>query len=301
MHGPGGRSKLMKRVCTVVILFVCATVCGSGCALNKLIANRTADVLAAGSSAFNEEPDLDFARQALPGSLKMAEALLKSSPENPTILSMLAQGYCSYAFGFLEDGEQRDVERAKAFYLRGYRYGLASLDRSVRDFAAKDLEGFERAVSRVQGDDIPRLFWAAYCLAGWVNLNKTEVSAIAELSRAEAMFRQVLARDEKFYHGGPHVFYGAFFGGRPRILGGDPAKAREHLERAVGISSGRFLIPKLYLAQFVAVPAQDEGLFERTLREILEAPVDLMPEERLANQIAKRKAEKLLAMKKDLF
>ncbi|MGK5088557.1 TRAP transporter TatT component family protein [Bdellovibrionota bacterium FG-2] len=274
----------------------------NSCSINRMAVNRAADMFSEASVSFNEEADWAFARDAMPANLKMMEGMLKVSPDNKTFQSMLAQGYCSYAFGFLEDsGSPADIERAKGLYMRGYSFGMAALPEKVRTFAQGNLEEFQKAVSSLEGDDVARLFWAAYCLGGWVNLNKADIGAVADLSRAEVMMHRVLDANENFYYGGAHLFYGVYYGARPKMLGGDPKKAKDHFDRASRISQGKLLMSKLYLAQFYAVPTQDEELFEKTLKEVLDAPVDLLPAERLANQIAKRRATKLLASKKDLF
>ena len=45
----------------------------------------------------------------------------------------------------------------------------------------------------------------------------------------------------------------------------------------------------------------DEELFKRLLTEVLDAPADALPEARLANEVAKRKAKALLEKTDDLF
>ncbi|OFZ18163.1 MAG: hypothetical protein A2X94_03365 [Bdellovibrionales bacterium GWB1_55_8] len=272
----------------------------SGCSMNSIAVKSTIGVMGPAVQAFNEEGDFEFARDAMPANLKMMEGLQKSAPDDETLLTLLAQGYCSYAFAFLEDaGTPESLERAKQMYLKGYRYGMRALSDDVRKYASGDLELFEKSVAEV--DEVGPLFWSAYCLGNWININKQDVSAVAELTRVEFMMKRSLSLDPGYYNGAAHLFYGAYYGGRPRMLGGNAEKAREHLEKSITQTGGRFLMPKLFLAQFYAVPTQDEELFEKTLREILDAPSDIMPSERLANQVAKRRAGKLLAQKKDLF
>lgn len=274
----------------------------NGCSLNKFTANTTAGLLGEGSTVFNEEVDLGLARDSMPANLKMMEALLKASPDNDTMLTMLAQGYCSYAFAFLEDSDNpNDLERAKALYQRGFTYGMRALPKKVRETSKTSLADFEKAVSDVDKDQVPQLFWTAYCLGNWVNLKKADIAAVAELPRVEIMMRRVLDQDETFYNGGVHLFYGVYYGSRPKMLGGNPQKAKEHFQKALRMSDGKFLMPKLFMAQFYAIPTQDEALFKSSLEEVLKAPADLMPSERLANQVAKRRAEKLLAAQKDYF
>ena len=272
----------------------------SGCSVKRFAAETTVGVMGPAAQAFNEEGDLEFARAAMPANLKMMEGLLKSAPGDRDLLTLLARGYCSYAFAFIEEsGKVPDLARAKRMYQRGYRYGLEALPEGVRANASGDLESFSRAVENT--DDVAPLFWSAYCLGSFVNISKDDVAAVAELSRVEVMMKRILALDETFYHGSAHLFYGAYYGGRPKMLGGNQDKAREHLERAIKLTEGKFLMAKLYLAQFVAVPSQDEVLFESTLKEVIDATEDVMPDERLANLIVKQRAQALLNRKKDLF
>jgi hypothetical protein len=49
------------------------------------------------------------------------------------------------------------------------------------------------------------------------------------------------------------------------------------------------------------VQAQDRDLFEKSLREVISAPADILPEQRLANEVAKQKAKILLEQVDDLF
>ena len=92
-----------------------------------------------------------------------------------------------------------------------------------------------------------------------------------------------------------------YYGGRAEMLGGDPSKAKEYLERAIEISQGKHLMARFLLAKYYAVPAQDRELFERTLQEILLAPTEQFPEQRLANELAKRRARRWLKHTDEIF
>src|SRR5215510_10451853 len=111
----------------------------AACNLTKFTANQTAGVLKAATPAIAQESDLQLAREAAPASLKTVEGFLMASPENEIFLSVLAQGYCEYAFGFLEsdalaarlsrrtDLEEAAGKRATGLYLRCMNYGLKLL------------------------------------------------------------------------------------------------------------------------------------------------------------------------------
>src|SRR6266511_227152 len=102
----------------------------AACNMTAFTANQTAPVLKAAAPAFNQESDLQLAREAAPGQLKTVEGFLLASPDNGTFIALLAQGYCEYAFGFLEgdliearwanngDAEAMLTKRATGLYLR---------------------------------------------------------------------------------------------------------------------------------------------------------------------------------------
>src|SRR5687767_7986523 len=96
----------MRRVLSSSTLLAAAWVAIPACNLVKLTADSTADVLEVAMPAINQESDPQLAREAAPGQLKTVEGFHLASPDNPKLIKILAQGYCEYAFGFLEN----DVE-----------------------------------------------------------------------------------------------------------------------------------------------------------------------------------------------
>ncbi|MBK8720192.1 MAG: hypothetical protein IPN32_36630 [Deltaproteobacteria bacterium] len=100
-------STVFCRLRTAVVL-AGALACAAACNLNKLTANATSGMLEFGAVAMDRESDLEFAKDAFPASLKTLETFLISSPENQSLLLLLARGYNSYAFAALE----AELERA---------------------------------------------------------------------------------------------------------------------------------------------------------------------------------------------
>ena len=124
--------------------------------------------------------------------------------------------------------------------------------------------------------------------------------AVADLPKVAAAMERLRALDPGFYYGGADLFLGAYYALRPKMLGGDPARAKAHFEAALAASGGRFLTAKLLYAQYYAVAAQDADLFKRLNGEVLAESPDL-PEARLANAVAKLKAKRLLEKTDELF
>ena len=271
----------------------------SGC-VQTIAVNTVGGIADEGFSAFTEEEDLDFAEKALPGNLKLLEVMLKNSPDNTRLLRLLSEGYNSYALGFLED---KDPDRARAFYLRGRDFGLrilrqnSDLEKALRG-TPDDLKA---ALAKLSAEDVPAVFWTAFGWGSYIYLSLSNTDAIGDLPRAEMLMNFVVATDSTFYYGGAHLFLGTLYGSRPRLLGGDPAIAKDHFEAALRINRGRFLMTYVYYARSYAVQTQNEALFEELLTKVQNTPLDILPEFRLANAIAKKKAELLLARKAELF
>ncbi len=262
----------------------------SGCTLKQLAVRSTAAIIEDTFAAFNEEEDPVLAEAAAASNLKLLEGLLKSDPANPKLLLLASRGFGGYAFAFTEE---KDSDRAGRLYLRGRDYGLRLL--RLHGFSPPGrLDAFQSAVKKLGGEAVPAVFWTAYNWANWINLNQNSPRALADLPRAVALMQRVLKLDEKYFYGGAHVFFGSYYGGRPKIAGGDVRAARRHFERAVEISQGKFLLNWMFYARYFAIPSQDREVYVKLLRKVTKAPRGILPAERLANTIARRRAERML-------
>ena len=271
----------------------------SGC-LRTIAVSTVGGIADDGFEAFTSESDLAFAEQALPANLKLMEVMLKSDPDNERILRLLSQGYSSYALGFLEG---KDDARAREFYIRGRDFGYRIMRRDARLAQALDgtVDDLKAELATRGKDDVPGVFWSAFGLGSYIQLSLTEPSALADLPKAEAMMEFVDRVDSSYYYGGADLFLGTLAGMRPKMLGGNPEKAKAYFEKALRLSGGKFLITYDYYASAYAVPTQNEELFTELLGKVQGASLDILPEFRLANAIAKEKAAALLAKKADLF
>jgi len=282
-----------------IVPFLAAAFLFQGC-LQTIAIRSMGGILDNGFAAFNEESDVQLAHEALGSNLKLIEGLIKSDPDNRQFLLFAAQGYNAYALAFCEDDS---VERARVFYLRGKDYGMRVLLKNERFKAAltADIDSFRNAVNSFSKDDVPALFWTALNWGSYINITRTDVAGLADLSRVRAMVDFVARTDPRYYYGGAYLFLGTLEAGTPKMLGGQPEKAKAYFDTAFAMSGGKFLMWKVYYAKMYAVQVQDQPLFEATLKEVADASIDILPEARLANAVAKRKAERLLAQEQDLF
>jgi hypothetical protein len=148
---------------------------------------------------------------------------------------------------------------------------------------------------------VAAMFWTAGNWGKWIDMNRDDPEAIAQLSRATALMQRVIDLEETFYYGGAHMFFGVYYGSRAPTIGGNFKKSKWHFDRAREITDGKLLVPDLLRAQYLARQQFDQKAFHRLLTGIVNAPDNLMPELALQNQIAKRKAAALLKRESEWF
>ena len=265
------------------LLLLAALAALAGCSLNRTAARVTSGVVDAGLPAVFSQSDPQYVKEALPANLQLMEILLASDPGNKALLLNAAQGFCGYAFMFLED---EDPARASVFYLKGQAY------------AGRALDGATAATAKKR--DAHPLFWHTFCKALYMNINRDKPEAIAEIPSLEPAALRLLELDPGYYYNAAHDIMGAYYAIRPRMLGGNPEKAAEHFELALKGAGADFHLSRFLYAKMAAVAAQDADLFERLLGEIISAELK-DGDTRLANEVAKLKAQKLLEKKDELF
>lgn len=301
--------KFLITISLVLFFFFSAS-----CTPKKIASDITAQIMASGAPAFEMESDVEIARDTGLTMLKMIEAFQYDNPKNKTLNTLLARSYANYAQGFLEfemmkhkgsDYQlyQKYLNRAKRFYEKGKNFGLKALMRNAGFKRAlnKDLETFKKALKSFGRSWVPELFWTAMNWGSLINLSKDDPLAIAAFPKVEAMMARVLELDENYFYAGPHLFFGFAYGARPQMFGGDPGKSREHFEKAIQAYNRKFLMGLVYYAQVYATRIQDRHLFDQLLLEVANADSSVLPKARLANELAKQRAQWLLSHKDQYF
>lgn len=239
------------------------------------------------------EPDPELARSAISTNLKILDALILNNPDDKDLLTRAAQSYSGYALMFVEDV---DPIRASDFYTRALEYGLRALAVRYPDFVKKPLsfQAFKKACNSLRAEDIEAVYWTAAAWAGRLNLKKSSPKAVAEFPRVKHLMRWVYERDRSFFYGGASWFLGTYNSILSPMLGGDPEISKKFFTEALEISEGRFLLGRVYYAQYYAVQVQDKQLFISILNEVINTQPLINDDIALLNNIAKIKAAKLL-------
>jgi len=283
----------------LIFLAVTLTVPLSGC-LQQIAVSSLGGIMENGFTVLNEEQDLTIAEQSASSNLKLLEAVLQSDPDNERYLLLASEGYSSYALAFAED---ESADRARLFYLRGKSYGMRILThhKEFADAVSRGEEEFAGALQTFSRSDVPAVFWTAVGWGSAIGLSLTDPAAIADLPKVEAMMKFVAQYDSSYFYGGAYFFLGTLAGSRPPILGGDTTRSRSYFERCLATNNGNFLMTYVYFARSYAVQTQNKEFFEQCLTRVDTTSIDILPEARLSNAVAKKKAHLLRARIDQLF
>ncbi len=303
------------RLPVFVLTGALALTLSTGCSFKKMTAGMTVSVAKDASVGLEQESDYELAEAAGPGNLKFIEGLYFIVPDNPDLLEMLARGYASLSFAFLEDrasearanGDEKLsdklTERAVGLYERGARYGMKLLGMKRGFDAAWEKGGaaLEQKLVEFGKDEAGALFWTAYAWVGAINLAQDRVENLVMLPKVVQLLNRVVVVDEAYLFGTAHIVLGGYHMSLPKLLGGKPEKAKEHFEKGIAISGGKALLGKVLYAHLYAARTNDRPLFDKLIKEIEEASLDDLPGARLSNVIAKRKAARLKKRTEELF
>ncbi len=305
----------MRRILNTKLLLLLLVLLTGGCNLTQLAANSTVDVFATAAPSFEKESDVELARAAGLANLKMLEGLIEVVPRNRTLLELNGKSFASYAFGFLEaDLEQMDslsdeyealAARTVDFYLRGQRYTGESLELMYPGFLAAangSDEDYEKILKTIDPIDVSTLFWFGYAWGGAVNLQVEDPASVIDLPKVVSTMKRVIELDETTHYGSAHLVLGVAQSALPKALGGDPDAALKHFQRAHEIAEGKYLMGEVMLARFYHGRANlNQEAFESTLESVLDTDSDILPEQRLANELAKLRAAYWLGQVDEIF
>lgn len=302
----------LPRLGPVFLGLVVLMMATSGCSVKKFAVNRLGDALAGSGSSFGSDDDPELIRAAVPFSLKLIESLLAESPKHEGLLLAACSGFTQYGYAFvkqdadeLEDTNLAAAQaarlRARHLFLRARGYGLRALEVRHKGFEAELRRDPKAAVARAVRGDVPRLYWLAASWGAAISVSKDDPTLIADQLIVEALLDRALALDEAYDRGAIHGLLISYEMVR-RSERGDPVpRARKHFERAMELSGGKLATPLVTYAEAVAVETQDRAGFESLLGRALAIDPAGLPESRLVNILAQRRARWLLGRLDELF
>jgi hypothetical protein len=306
------RSFFARGLCLVAVLF-------ASCDIGKITVNTTSKVLERAQPGLQQESDYEMARQAIPGALKTVEGFWVVAPDNKRLIKILTEGYCQYATAFVEDDMEvaqfkKDLEaveyhhkRASNMFTRCLNYALLSLGSGWQKDIFADLEVAKKRINATgAGQRTPMLF-AGLALGSIINHNLDRIEMVGYLGTVQAIMERVIELDKanppkrKDHQALPYIALGMLNTARPKALGGDPDAGQAMFEMALKITDGKFLLARTLMGYRVGKAKNDRKFFHDQLKMVLETPPSVWPEQRLANEVAHRKARRYLKNEKGLF
>ena len=242
-------------------------------------------------SNLQKQSDIELVCEGASSYLLMIDSMIESDPHNKELLKIGAQSYAGSVAALQACDAPR--ERLKTLSDKSSRYGKTLLS-TMLPIDGGDQDLIETALEERTPADADYLFWGTYGWLAWIEQQQGSPAALADLVTVEKIMTQLLEVDETVEQGGPHLFFGVLYGSKPQMIGGDPERSRYHFERALEISNRSFLMAQVLYAATYSRMAFDQDLHDSLLEEVLAFDLDQVPDNRLSNQIAKRRAKELL-------
>jgi len=273
--------------------------------------NTVANTLAEAGTTFTSDEDLQLVGDAIPFALKLYESLLESVPKHAGLLLSTCGGFTQYAYAYVEtDAEalpsirQAEIQalrdRALKLYLRGRGYCFRAMD--VRFGAGTSellLQKPDAVMAKAKRDDVPLLYWTAASWGAAISLGLDRPDLAIDLPTVRVLADRAIMLDEAWDKGTLHELFIAL-DSLPEVLGGNPARAKEHFDRAVELRKGLSPTPYVSLAS-LAVGAQDRAEFQRLLKAALAIDPEKDPPNRLVTLVTQKRARLMLDRVDDKF
>jgi hypothetical protein len=270
-----------------------------------MMLDRQLDGVRKATPAFQTVGDYEVARTISYSSLGNYEGQHRLAPNNADGLFLLTRGWAGAGYSFIEDdweaatdaGDDEFAEehrtRARGAYTRAVFYGLELLEQKAQDFqyARRNPHSVRAWLKNFEAVDTDSLYWTGFAWLGRVNLSKDIPELASDGDIGVAMLERVIELDESYGHGQAHVALGAW---HARSASAELEKARAHFERAMQLNGGKLLNSLFQYARTYYCVKNDKANYVRLLTGVVRAG-DPLPEHRLSNVVAQRRAKRYLS------
>jgi hypothetical protein len=298
---------LMRKLChaTCCLFLVCACACDTV----RLAADSSAELFARAQPAIEQYFDYETAGKATPAGIMQLEGILRIVPDNERILLMTIGAYLGYGVGWIEDQlEEADAVddfeqvvhlrgRLRTMYTRAWDLGQHALRLRAEGFddaAAGGVDSLTTWLERnfVEPKDAEILLFAAQAWAAKIIFSLHDIDVVADFPLAKAILERSVALDPNFYFMQGKVFLALV---AAQQFPPETQKSRKLFDEVLARTERRSLIVQVSMARYYAVAIGDYELFKSLLEEVLAAG-DVLPEARLLNLVARRRAERYLRL-----
>lgn len=288
----------MRTLC--LLLVILATSC-----LDRMILDGTIKSTRDASRAFDTLNDLEVAKEGAGSSLVQLEGMQALAPDNEDALFLLTQSWTGYGGAFIEDAWERaydrgdddeeafQADRARQAYDRAIGFGSKLVELRHPGFLAAQRNTDTMKVYLTQfttRDDAEALLWLglAWLSRGGVAPERSDL--VAELFIGVALVERSVELEPSLAFATGLAALGAYHARSPDA---ELDQARRLFEQALTQTGRKALTVQVMYAQNYACQKHDQALYRSLLGEVLTAG-EVLPEQRLENLIARRKAARYL-------
>jgi len=257
----------------VLILLVILYGCSS---IQRGVLRASSPLFLGISNDLSRERNWEFFREAAPGDLKFLEVLYLQDKQNLGLLTTVIKGYAGYtyavsetlAFGDEIAGVESSIHKQNAIvlYTKSLDYGLEYLRlKGIQKKELLDLDeaGLTKLLSdKLSRKDLTAVLFFAQSWGSLINLQKDNVALVAHVPKVKTIFDWICSKDAQIENGVCDIFYAQYEAARPRMLGGNPEKARELYKVAIN-KRPKHLLMRLGFIQYCLLPAYDKEAYEK--------------------------------------
>ena len=315
----------MRKLASVLIAAFLLPTAACGGFIQNTAVDTTAEVLVRAQPALNQESDFELAKNAIPGALKTIEGFYVARPtDDSPLIPVLAEGYCQYGTAFVEDdweiakfAKKLDEiayhnERSTHIFTRCLNYALRELPSR---WSTELFDTPDKVAKLIKDTGLAHrtaMMFAALALGSLINHNLTRVEMLAYLPTVRQIIDRVIEIDKAHppkdcdstcltHLALPHIALGMIMTAASPQFGGDPKGGAAEFQKALAITGNKMLLARALMAYRVGVATNDQKFFHDELKKVLETAPSIWPEQRLANEVAHRRARRYLSHEKDLF
>jgi len=240
-----------------------------------------------------KQTDIQLVCEGTPSFLLLLDSMVAADPEDKELLLTATKAFTGYAAALDACNKPK---RAATISEKARLYGLSLLWNcdNLKGVCTLPFVELEGVLAKLDEGDVERLFWAGNAWTTWIRHQNGSPESLAQLVRVERIMQRVLELDETVYHGGAHIFLGAYLGSKPKLLGGKPELSKHHFEQALAISNRQFLPALVLYAQTYARTSFNRELYEDLLKEVLSFDLENEQDAVLANRVAAENAARML-------
>ncbi|MCQ8103824.1 TRAP transporter TatT component family protein [Methylomonas sp. SURF-2] len=267
----------------------------SGC--GYMISSATEDFSERLKQTVLAQNDPQTVTEALPAYLLMLEASAAGNRDDEGLMFANAKLYTAFLSLLPDDTPRKPRLSRKAldFALRG----LCLRKQDWCDLQQRPITDMPALLAQAEQCDTDSLYSAAAAWSTWIQANKSDWNAIAQLAQVKQIMQKVIELDETHQQGSAHVYLAVLESLIPETLGGRPELAKQHFQRALQLAPDNLMINVLY-AKHYARMIFDRELHDTLLKTTLSSQVTA-PGLTLINTLAQQQAQQLLDSANDYF